>query len=179
MPSEGRDEARRARLRTRACGPVRITRGECRSDVSSNAGSMALANPPIIAAFESTQPEQFRRSGGRDRPVGDAGNSAQSRASDGFFEAPLLPLADISLNARSARNVRSTTVAVVTPEERFIGIRQTAACVHLNREQITELIGITATLFEERKRIRRALEQLPESFGEVRKILNELARTVR
>ena len=62
----------------------------------------------------------------------------------------------------------------MTPEERFIGLRQSAACVQLSREQITELIGITATLFEERKRIRRVLEQLPESFGEVRKILNEL-----
>ena len=83
------------------------------------------------------------------------------------------------LNARCVGNVCSTTLAAVTPEERFIGLRQSAACVQLNREQITELIGITATLFEERKRIRRVLEQLPESFGEVRKILNELARTVR
>jgi hypothetical protein len=67
----------------------------------------------------------------------------------------------------------------VTPEERFNVLRQSAACVQLSREQISDLIGITATLLEERKRIRRVLEQLPESFTEVRTLLNELSRTVR
>jgi len=60
-------------------------------------------------------------------------------------------------------------------EERFTSLRLTAACVQLNREQITELVAITAMLIEERKRIRQVLEALPESFTEVRKLLNELA----
>ncbi|MCB1002904.1 MAG: hypothetical protein KDB35_01840 [Acidimicrobiales bacterium] len=64
-------------------------------------------------------------------------------------------------------------------EERFENLRRTAACARLNREQITELIGITAKLIEERKRIRYALDRLPERFGEVRRLLNELSRTVR
>lgn len=64
-------------------------------------------------------------------------------------------------------------------EARFTQLRMTAACVQLNRDQIGELIGITATLLDERRRIRLVLDRLPESFGEVRKLLNELARTVR
>jgi hypothetical protein len=44
---------------------------------------------------------------------------------------------------------------------------------------VAELLGLTANLIEERKRIRRLLRQLPENFAEVRKVLNELARTVR
>jgi len=36
-----------------------------------------------------------------------------------------------------------------------------------------------ATLFEERRRIRKVLERLPESFTEVRVLLNELHRTLR
>jgi hypothetical protein len=64
-------------------------------------------------------------------------------------------------------------------EERFEGIRRSAACAPLSRERVTELLGITATLIEERKRIRRLLRQLPENFAQVRKLLNELARTVR
>lgn len=64
-------------------------------------------------------------------------------------------------------------------EANFISLRRSAACAQLSREQITELIGITATLFDERKRIRQALERLPESFGEVRAVLNELTRIVR
>ena len=44
------------------------------------------------------------------------------------------------------------------------------------REQVSELIAVTANLFEERKRIRRLLAEPPPSFGEVRKMLNELAR---
>ena len=70
-------------------------------------------------------------------------------------------------------------VGRMSPEERFIGLRQSAACVQLSREQISELIAITATLFEERRRVRRLLDQLPDSFGEVRKRLNELSRTLR
>lgn len=64
-------------------------------------------------------------------------------------------------------------------EERFEGLRRSAACAQLNREQISELIAITANLVEERKRIRAVLARLPESFGEVRQLLNELTRTVR
>jgi hypothetical protein len=60
-----------------------------------------------------------------------------------------------------------------------ISLRRSAACAQLSREQISELIGITATLFDERKRIRQPLERLPESFGEVRAVLNELTRIVR
>jgi hypothetical protein len=64
-------------------------------------------------------------------------------------------------------------------EERFEGLRRSAACTPLSRESVSELLGITATLIDERKRIRRLLRQLPENFAEVRKALNELARTVR
>jgi hypothetical protein len=64
-------------------------------------------------------------------------------------------------------------------EARFTSIRQSAACVQLNREQVSELVGITAALVEERTRIRRLLERLPENFSEVRRILNELAKAVR
>jgi hypothetical protein len=71
------------------------------------------------------------------------------------------------------------TVWRVGVEERFEGLRRSAACAPLSREGVTELLGITATLIEERRRIRRLLRQLPENFAEVRKALNELARTVR
>jgi hypothetical protein len=64
-------------------------------------------------------------------------------------------------------------------EERFEGLRRSAACAPLSRDAVTELLGITATLIEERKRVRLLLRQLPENFAEVRKLLNELARTVR
>ena len=64
-------------------------------------------------------------------------------------------------------------------EERFEGIRRSAAMAPLSREAVAELIGITSTLLEERKRIRLLLRRLPENFAEVRKMLNELARTVR
>lgn len=64
-------------------------------------------------------------------------------------------------------------------EERFEGIRRSAAMAPLSREAVTELLGITATLVEERKRLRLLLRRLPENFAEVRKMLNELARTVR
>jgi hypothetical protein len=64
-------------------------------------------------------------------------------------------------------------------EERFEGIRRSAAMAPLSREAVTELLGITATLVDERKRIRLLLRRLPENFAEVRKMLNELARTVR
>jgi Tfp pilus assembly protein PilO len=66
----------------------------------------------------------------------------------------------------------------VRAEERFTNLRLSAACVQLNREQISELVAITATLFEERRHIARLLSQLPDSFAEVRKLLNELARTI-
>ena len=42
------------------------------------------------------------------------------------------------------------TVALMKAEERFVRLRQSAACVILSREQVSELIAITATLFEER-----------------------------
>jgi Tfp pilus assembly protein PilO len=64
-------------------------------------------------------------------------------------------------------------------EERFEGLLRSAACAPLSRESVAELLGLTANLIEERKRIRRLLRQLPENFAEVRKVLNELARTVR
>jgi hypothetical protein len=64
-------------------------------------------------------------------------------------------------------------------EERFEGIRRSAAMAPLSRDAIAELLVITATLIEERKRIRRLLRRMPESFAEVRKALNELAQTVR
>ena len=71
------------------------------------------------------------------------------------------------------------TVRRVGVEERFEGLRRSAAMAPLSREGVTDLLGITATLIEERKRIRRLLRQLPENFAEVRKLLNELARTVQ
>lgn len=64
-------------------------------------------------------------------------------------------------------------------EERFEILRRSAACAQLNREQISELVAITANLVEERKRIRAVLGRLPERFAEVRQLLNELNRTVR
>lgn len=78
--------------------------------------------------------------------------------------------------------VRRTTVRYcrgVGVEERFEGIRRSAAMAPLSRESVTELVSIAASLIEERRRIRRLLRQMPESFAEVRKALNELARTVR
>jgi hypothetical protein len=71
------------------------------------------------------------------------------------------------------------TKASVGLEERFEGIRRSAACAPLSRDAVTELLGITATLIDERKRIRLLLRRLPETFAEVRQTLNELARTVR
>ena len=67
----------------------------------------------------------------------------------------------------------------MSPEDRFTSLRLSAACAQLSRDQVSELVGITATLFEERKRITQVLERLPASFGEVRQMLNELNRTVR
>jgi hypothetical protein len=64
-------------------------------------------------------------------------------------------------------------------EERGKQLRRSAACAHLSRDQVSELVAIGATLIEERKRIRRVLERLPEHFTEVRDLLNELARTMR
>jgi hypothetical protein len=64
-------------------------------------------------------------------------------------------------------------------EERFEQLRRSAACAHLSRDQVSELVAIGATLVEERRRIRRVLATPPEQFGEVRELLNELARTVR
>jgi hypothetical protein len=58
-------------------------------------------------------------------------------------------------------------------------LRRSAVCAPLTRDAVLELLGITATLIEERKRIRLLLRRLPENFAEVRKMLNELARTVR
>lgn len=69
--------------------------------------------------------------------------------------------------------------AMKNVEERFESLRRTAACVQLNREQISELVAITANLLEERKRIRTVLYRLPESFAVVRQLLNELNRTLR
>ena len=63
-------------------------------------------------------------------------------------------------------------------EERFERLRRSAACAQLNREQTSELIAITSNLIEERRRIRVALARIPESFGEVRRLLNDLSKTV-
>ncbi len=49
----------------------------------------------------------------------------------------------------------------------------------LTRDAVTELLAITATLIDERKRIRLLLRRLPETSAEVRQMLNELARLVR
>ena len=81
---------------------------------------------------------------------------------------------------RTNTNARSTSVRWVRDiEERFEGLRRSAACAHLSRDQVSDLVAICAELVEERKRIRRSLERLPESFADVRKILNDLARAVR
>lgn len=64
-------------------------------------------------------------------------------------------------------------------EAQFESLRRSAACAQLSRGQITEMVAITANLIEERKRIRAVLARLPESFGEVRQLLNELNRVVR
>lgn len=67
----------------------------------------------------------------------------------------------------------------MSPEDRFTQLRLSAACAPLSREGVSELLVIAGNLIEERKRIKRVLERLPESFGEVRALLNELNRTVR
>lgn len=48
-------------------------------------------------------------------------------------------------------------------EERIEGLRRSDAYAQLNREQISEMIAITANLIKERKRIRVVLPRLPES----------------
>jgi hypothetical protein len=58
-------------------------------------------------------------------------------------------------------------------------LRRSAACIPLGRDSVTAPLGITATLIEEHRRIRRLLRQLLENFAQVRKLLNELAGTVR
>jgi hypothetical protein len=69
--------------------------------------------------------------------------------------------------------------AMKNMDERFEGLRRSAACAQLNREQISELVAITANLLAERRRIRAVLHRLPESFAEVRLLVNELSRTLR
>jgi hypothetical protein len=64
-------------------------------------------------------------------------------------------------------------------EAQYISLRLSAACAHLSREQITELLAITAHSSRSARRIRVVLERLPEHFTEVRALLNELSRTVR
>jgi hypothetical protein len=64
-------------------------------------------------------------------------------------------------------------------EERFEQLRRSHACAPLGRDGVTELLAIAGNLIEERRRIRAVLERLPQSFGEVRQLLNELIRTVR
>lgn len=61
-------------------------------------------------------------------------------------------------------------------EEQFKRLRHRAALAQLSREEISELIGITANLLEERKRIHTLLARLPASFGQVRQLLNDLSR---
>ena len=67
---------------------------------------------------------------------------------------------------------------MVGVEERFEGLRRLAACASMSRDNVTELLGITAMLIEEGKGIRRLLRQIPDTFAEVRKASNELAQTV-
>ncbi len=64
-------------------------------------------------------------------------------------------------------------------EERYEQLRRSHACAPLDRNSVTELLSITGNLIEEGRRIRKVLERLPESFGEVRQLLNELNRSVR
>ena len=71
------------------------------------------------------------------------------------------------------------TLSPVGPDEQFRQLRLSAACAQLSRDQITELLAITANLLEERKRIRTVLERLPQHFTEVRKLLNELDRALK
>lgn len=63
-------------------------------------------------------------------------------------------------------------------EDRFEGLRRSAACAHLSPNQVSELVEITAGLIDERRAIRDLLHGLPDSFGEVRRALNELHRVV-
>lgn len=68
---------------------------------------------------------------------------------------------------------------MATNQDRFEGLRRSAACTHLSRDQVGEQVEITASLIAEREHIRGLLSHLPDSFGEVRQILNELHRVVR
>lgn len=64
-------------------------------------------------------------------------------------------------------------------EERYEQLRRSHACAPLARDSVSELLSITGNLIEERRRIRKVLERLPPSFGEVRQLLNERNRSVR
>jgi hypothetical protein len=64
-------------------------------------------------------------------------------------------------------------------EARYENLRRSHACAPLGRDGVTELLSIAGNLIEERRRVRRVLERLPESFSEVRQLLNELNRAVR
>lgn len=64
-------------------------------------------------------------------------------------------------------------------EEQYERLRRSHACAPLGRDGVTELLAITGKLIEERRRVRAVLERLPQSFGEVRQLLNELNRSVR
>lgn len=64
-------------------------------------------------------------------------------------------------------------------EERYEQLRRSHACAPLGRDSVTELLSIAGDLIEERRRIRKVLERLPQSFGEVRQLLNQLNRSIR
>ena len=108
-----------------------------------------------------------------------AGCVAQRRTTTSGFDGNgsdrLAPTATVGVDGRTFVRYR----VVMGPEERFTQLRLSAACAHLSREQVAELVALTANLIEERKRIRRVLERLPEHFTEVRDLLNELSRAVR
>lgn len=76
----------------------------------------------------------------------------------------VLPLTVTSYDERMFASV----LPVRKQKERFEILRRGAACAQLDREQITELIAITANLFEERNRVRTVFDRLPQQFGEVR-----------
>jgi hypothetical protein len=115
------------------------------------------------------------------RDVAAPGFRLRRAAGPGGEAVPTSPLPGYCLHSRPTSSAEQSfaTLPSVSPEEDFNNLRLSAACAQLNREQITELLAITGNLFEERKRIKRVLERLPESFGEVRSLLNELNRTVR
>lgn len=71
------------------------------------------------------------------------------------------------------------TLVTVTPEQRFSQLRNRAALGNtLSRDEVSDLIAITATLFQERLNLRQRLDRIRYDFKSLRTALNDLDATV-